>query len=618
VVNYPFGPASAYRLQRDPVHLSFSRLLAKKVLARIPSFVKDKPMSQTENGSGPAASVEEIQRSWSDVILRVEQLETACGGLEAENKQLRQLLERVIEHRKKSHAELVTIITTLVAKLPMNDLGVIIARLVEHSNLVNEISAALVGGRADDAVLQPALLKNLDKTRRDLTAAIKPLVEELVQLEAPFEAGLLQGLVAQPESFFAPAVARANRGFVKGQVARERIVREFGEGALPFFKDLTTDVKNNPRPKPEEIMLAFKPEFADLLQQNPGLAADRRKELEVLHRKILQSRDSSDQSRAQKSAFLRLSFFLELLHYYENQSTESPDVIFAQRLPPLIEQLVLTGDDKLDEKLIQLAESLLAHILNGDHRQAVINNVGKAGGLGRTLRFVLTFRTEKVTDPIPVAIEFVKHLVPADKVPTATALATVFRLVPATQHRRIVEVIMASERLRKGDAEQLGKAVAKELGLPEQPVAAGMSPEKEQQLIWDRIKEMIVSRSSPAEITAAIRTRLHAKYDADEVKSSWLTLSESDPMTLVRVFCLLPYLPDGQTDPVARAVLEAFANRLTHEKYAATYTKVIGALKNLHKVKADSPALVNFVTLVKWVDADSAAKIAQDIGMALP
>ena len=617
MVNYPFGPASAYRLQRDPVHSGFSRLLAKKVLARIPSFVKDKPMSQTENGSGPAASVEEIQRSWSDVILRVEQLETACGGLEAENKQLRQLLERVIEHRKKSHAELVTIITTLVAKLPMNDLGVIIARLVEHSNLVNEISAALVGGRADDAVLQPALLKNLDKTRRDLTAAIKPLVEELVQLEAPFEAGLLQGLVAQPESFFAPAVARANRGFVKGQVARERIVREFGEGALPFFKDLTTDVKNNPRPKPEEIMLGFVGDFETQLAQAAGGVA-KAAELLALFQKVRQSRATTDVARAQKNAFLKLSFVLELLHYYENQSTESPDVIFAQRLPPLIEQLVLTGDDKLDEKLIQLAESLLAHILNGDHRQAVINNVGKAGGLGRTLRFVLTFRTEKVTDPIPVAIEFVKHLVPADKVPTATALATVFRLVPATQHRRIVEVIMASERLRKGDAEQLGKAVAKELGLPEQPVAAGMSPEKEQQLIWDRIKEMIVSRSSPAEITAAIRTRLHAKYDADEVKSSWLTLSESDPMTLVRVFCLLPYLPDGQTDPVARAVLEAFANRLTHEKYAATYTKVIGALKNLHKVKADSPALVNFVTLVKWVDADSAAKIAQDIGMALP
>ncbi len=48
--------------------------------------------------------------------------------------------------------------------------------------------------------------------------------------------------------------------------------------------------------------------------------------------------------RAQKNAFLRLSFILELLHYYDNQSTESPDVVFAQRLPPLIEQLVIAGE----------------------------------------------------------------------------------------------------------------------------------------------------------------------------------------------------------------------------------------------------------------------------------
>ena len=78
----------------------------------------------------------------------------------------------------------------------------------------------------------------------------------------------------------------------------------------------------------------------------------------------------------------------------------------------------------------------------------------------------------------------------------------------------------------------------------------------------------------------------------------------------------MPYLPDGQTDPIARAVLESYANRLTHEKYAATYTKVVQALKNLYKVKADSPALVNFIALVKWVDPASAEKLVKDIGMA--
>ena len=105
---------------------------------------------------------------------------------------------------------------------------------------------------------------------------------------------------------------------------------------------------------------------------------------------------------------------------------------------------------------------------------------------------------------------------------------------------------------------------------------------------------------------------------ASEIKQSWLILTEADAMVFVRVFCLLPYLPDGQTDPVARAILESFVTRLTHEKYAVTYAKVIAALKNLFKVKADSPALLNFITLVKWVDAAAAEKISADIGMVKP
>ncbi len=392
-------------------------------------------MSQTENGASPVVSVDEIQRNWHDLQLRVQQLEAERGGQEQENKALRQLLERVIEHRKKSHGELVNVLTTLVSKLPINDIGVVVSRLVEHNNQVNEISATLSGGKADGALPPPDILKTLDKTKRDLTVAIKPLVEELLQLDAPFEAGMLQGLVTQPDSFFAPPMARANRCFVKGQVPRERIIREFGDAALVFFKDLTTDVKHNPRPKPEEIVLAFANDFDSLLAQNPGAVGAKKDELLALHQKIRQSRVATDAARAQKNAFLKLSFVIELLHYYENQSTESPDVIFAQRLPPLIEQLVVTGDDKLDEKLIQQAEALLAHIINHDHRQAVVNNVGKAGGLAKTLRFVLTLRADKSPDPVPLAIEFVKHLVPADKVPTPAALATVLRLVPAGRHR---------------------------------------------------------------------------------------------------------------------------------------------------------------------------------------
>ena len=84
----------------------------------------------------PAVSAEEIQRGWPALTLRVEQLEAQRATLEAENKALRSLLERVIEHRQKSHSELVLLLTGLVSKLPINDVGVIVSRLVEHNSQV--------------------------------------------------------------------------------------------------------------------------------------------------------------------------------------------------------------------------------------------------------------------------------------------------------------------------------------------------------------------------------------------------------------------------------------------------------------------------------------------------
>lgn len=576
-------------------------------------IVEYKIMSETQNGTVPPPSLEEIQRDWHDLTLRMQQSETECRALEQENKSLRALLEKVVEHRKKSHGELVNLITTLVTKLPINDVGVIVSRLVEHSAAVNEVSAALIHGKNEENLLQPAILKALDKTKRDLTAAIKPLVEELIRLETPLDPGMLLELPEKPESFFTPANVRASRAFVKGQVLREQIVKDFGDEALVFFKDLTTDPKLNPRPKAEEIMLGFKSDFEELLQQNPAALGTRRADLIALHRKVRQGRDS----RPQKVAFLKLSFVLELLHYYENQSTESPDVIFAQRLPPMVEQLVVTGEnDPLDESLIKQAEELLGHIINADYRQAVVNNFGKTGGAARTLRFVLTFRSAIFTEHDSVTAEFVRHLLGAQKKPAPGPIATVLRLVPKEAQKVVARAILNSERLHREDAETLARELIKELGLPELPKsAAGGLSDKAQMGPWDIIKELIASRASPNEVTEAIRKQLHTKYDADEVRQSWLVLAESDPLSLVRVFCLLPYLPDGQTDPIARAVLESYANRLTHEKYAATYAKVIHALKNLFRVKADSPALINFITLVKWVAPDSAAKIAKDIGM---
>jgi hypothetical protein len=116
-------------------------------------------------------------------------------------------------------------------------------------------------------------------------------------------------------------------------------------------------------------------------------------------------------------------------------------------------------------------------------------------------------------------------------------------------------------------------------------------------------------------VAAAIRDRLHARYDADEIRQSWITLTDADPISLIRVFCQLPYLADGRTDPIARTVMETYITRLTHEKYAATYQKVVNCLKNMFKANANSPTLVNFLALVKWLDPQAAAKIHTDTGM---
>jgi hypothetical protein len=575
-------------------------------------------MTQTANGAHPLVTLEEMQTGWPDFIQRMQQLENEKNLLTEENKALRSLLERAIEHRKKSHTELVNLLTTLVSKIQINDAGVLVSRLVEHNNQLAEVCSALIKGKNDENILQPAILKALEKTRTDLKTAIQPLVDELIRLDAPLDAGMLRSLVGQPENFFSPAVARANRGFVKGQIPRERVVKELGEESLVYFKDLTTDPRFNPHPKVEEINLGFRSDFEELISQNSGLSPDKQAALRLLHSRIKQSRALTDQARAQKLAFTKLCFILELLHYYENQSTESPEVVFAQRLPPLVEQLVLGGNQNvLDENLIKQAEALLQHIVSWDHRQAVVNNVGKSGGLLKTLRFVLAFRMEKLPPTNQPALEFIKHLISPDLVPTPAALAGLFQLIKPDRQQALVQTIVAYDRLKKSDAENLAKQVAALLGLPEPETGskAVFATADREQAVWENIKDLIATHSAPADITAAIRNRLHAKYDDEEVKLSWLTLTGSDTMSLIRVFCLLPYLPDGQTDPIARAVLQTYVSRLMHEKYAATYAKVIQALRNLFKVKADSPALLNFISLVRWVDAEAADRISRDVGI---
>jgi hypothetical protein len=577
-------------------------------------------MTPPENAPKPVATTEEIQSDWHELTARVGMLEVERTVLEQEIKGLRFILERVIEHRQKSHGELVLILSGLVSKLPLNDIGAIVAKLVEHNSHVNEVLAALLKGKADASLPQPTILRALEQNKRDMAAALKTAVEQLIQLDTPFEKEMLQSLIEKPELFFSPSFVRANRGFVKGQIPRERIVKEFGEESLVFFNDMTTDAKLNPRPKPEEIALAFKSDFEAVFQQNPNVVAAKRQELLALYQRMQRSKTAPEQARAQRHAFQKLSFILEVLHYYDNQNTEAPDVIFAQRLPSLVEQLALPDShDRLDEKLILEAEHLLAFVVHNDYRQAIVNNMGKGGGIARTLRFVLALRNERLTDAASIIPEFVKHLVPPAKVPSINSVTAILRLLKPEMQRLVVNAIRDYDKLRKEDADALGKAVGKELGLTGldevRKAPDVLSVEIERKLAWEKVKDMIARRLEPGLIAGAIRTRLHAKYDADEMKQSWVILSEADPISFIRVFCQLPYLADGTTDPVARAVMETYVTRLTHEKYAAAYNKVLTSLKNMFKANPNSPTLVNFLALVRWLDHDAANKISNDIGM---
>jgi hypothetical protein len=583
-------------------------------------------MTQSESAAtaNPVVSVEEVQKGWHELSFKVRQMEAEKNLLEAENKALKFKLDKVIEHRQKSHSELIVLLTTLVSKLPINDVGGLVARLVEHQNNVTQFLAALGKGVAEDQLPAPKVLQTLEQTKRDLLAALKPLVEELSQLDTPLETETLQALLAEPELFFSPRVIRHNRCFVKGQLARERIVRDFGEPALIFFNDLTTDPKLNPNPKPQEIVLAFKSDFESLLQQNPAVVPDKRNDLMALYRKVQRCKETSAEARTSKIAFAKLSFVIELLHFYEHQNTEAPDIIFAQRLPALIEQLVIVApqQETLDPKLISLAETLMASVINPDHRLMIINNVGKGSALGKTLKFVLKLRTEKVAELDQVILEFLKHLIPPppQPPPSPQQLASVLSLLSPDMQRLVVIAILTFDRLRRPDAEALGKAVGAQLGLTGLEIklkAPELSPDVARQMAWARIKDMITGRSDPTAIAAAIRERLHAKYDADEIKQSWVTLIEADAISLIRIFSQLPYMASGKTDPIAQTVMETYVTRLTHEKYSAAYTKVLNSLKNLFKTKPDSPTLLNFMALVRWVNPEAAEKMSNDIGMTV-
>ena len=474
-------------------------------------------MTSPDSAAKVAASPEEIQEGWHELNLRVKQLEAERLAQEQENKTLRTLLDRVIEHRQKSHSELVLLLTGLVSKLPIGDVGVIVSKLVEHNAHVTETCTALSKGNADAPLPQPMILKALEQTKRELVVGAKSTVEELIKSNAPLDTEMLNGFVSKPETFFSPPAIRATRGFIKGQIPRERIVKEFGEGAVSLFNDMTTG-KLNPNPKPEEISLAFKNEFEALLPQS-GVPADKQAKLRALHEQVQKSKAPTAEGRAQRTLFVKLSFYLELIHYYNSEGAEAPDVIFAQRMPALIEQLAVTGpNDELDPKLVEQAEGLLALIVNPDYRHAVVNNIGKGGGTAASLRHVLRLRAEKVADVDYFLNDFVKHLLPSKTAPKPEAVIPLVRLIKPEMQRMVVFGIIDSDRLRKEDAESLGKAVGKALNVAglDAPRKGGttLTPELDRQLAWEKVKEMILGRADAAAIATAVRNRLHAHYES--------------------------------------------------------------------------------------------------------
>ena len=83
----------------------------QKMNGKIPPLDEYVLMSAEPDNTIAMVSVEKIQRDWMNLTLRMAQAETERAALEADNKALRALLERVIEHRQKSHGELVNLLT---------------------------------------------------------------------------------------------------------------------------------------------------------------------------------------------------------------------------------------------------------------------------------------------------------------------------------------------------------------------------------------------------------------------------------------------------------------------------------------------------------------------------
>src|ERR1035437_5694953 len=183
------------------------------MLARSAAMGEDCGMTPTDHPAAAPASLEEIQKEWVELKLKVGGLEAGQEILEKENKTLRFLLERTIEHRQKSHGELVLILAGLVGKLPINDVGFTVSKLVEHNAHVSEILTTLLKGKAEEGMPQPASLKQFEQTKRDLALALTLARDAAQESARATQAGIESAKAALDSDLSAVGSAKLNLNY---------------------------------------------------------------------------------------------------------------------------------------------------------------------------------------------------------------------------------------------------------------------------------------------------------------------------------------------------------------------------------------------------------------------
>ena len=144
---------------------------------------------------------------------------------------------------------------------------------------------------------------------------------------------MLRTLIAKPETF-SPRRRPGEPLFCQGHVTRNGCCAEFGEAALGFQRP-DHRCRLNPRPKADEIVLGFKPDFLKrCCNRIPTWAGQTAGVERAVPADSKEPHGHRRRARAQRNAFQRMSFLSSLL-LLRTSGHGGADVIFAMRLPAL-------------------------------------------------------------------------------------------------------------------------------------------------------------------------------------------------------------------------------------------------------------------------------------------